>query len=247
MSNPEKKVAIITGASRGIGAACARLLAENNYAVCVNYNNAQAQAEALVAEIKKNNGTAIAVKADMARESEILKLFDTVDKELGPVTALVNNAGTNGGISEVENITAACLEKVFATNVFATFYTCREAVKRMKATQGGNIVNITSEAARFGGNKLAHYAASKAAINTFTIGFAREVAGHNIRVNAVSPGVIDTEVHADSPPDRINTLLNSIPMKRMGTADEVANLILWLLSDAASYLSGSIIPITGSR
>jgi NAD(P)-dependent dehydrogenase (short-subunit alcohol dehydrogenase family) len=247
MSKTENKVAIITGASRGIGAACAAKLAENNYAVCVNYNSGQAEAEKLVAEIKKNNGSAIAVQADMSQESEILKLFDTVDKELGPVTALVNNAGTNGGISEVENITAECLEKVFATNVFATFYACREAVKRMKTSQGGNIVNISSETARFGGNRLAHYAASKGAINTFTIGFAREVAGYNIRVNAVSPGVIDTEAHAGSPPERLTTLLNSIPMKRMGTTNEVANLILWLLSDAASYLSGSIIPITGSR
>jgi NAD(P)-dependent dehydrogenase (short-subunit alcohol dehydrogenase family) len=242
-----KKVAIITGASRGIGAATALLLAENDYAVCVNYFSGKAEAESLVETIRKNNGTAIAVPADMSSETAILNMFDTVDKELGTLTALVNNAGTNGGIGEVENITAATLEKTFATNVFATFYACREAVKRMKPNSGGNIVNVSSEAAKFGGNRLAHYAASKAAVNTFTIGFAREVAAYNIRVNAVSPGVIDTDAHAGSPPERLNTLLNSIPMKRMGTATEVANVILWLLSDAASYLSGSIIPITGSR
>lgn len=242
-----KKIAIITGASRGIGAATAKILAENGYAVCVNYKTAKDQAEAIVETIKKNNGTAIAVKADIALESDILKLYETVDKELGIVTALVNNAGTNGGISEVENISAACLEAVFATNVFGTFYASREAVKRMKQNGGGNIVNVTSETARFGGTNLAHYAASKAAINTFTIGFAREVAPFNIRVNAVSPGVIDTEAHAGSSPERMNNLLNSLPMKRMGKAAEVANLIEWLLSDGASYLSGSIIPITGSR
>lgn len=242
-----KKIAIVTGASRGIGAATATLLAEKGYAVCVNYYNAKDKADELVEAIKKNNGTAIAVKADMAVESDILKLFETVDKELGTVTALVNNAGTNGGIGEVENISAARLESVFATNVFGTFYASREAVKRMKNNGGGNIVNVSSEAAKFGGNNLAHYAASKAAINTFTIGFAREVAAHNIRVNAVSPGVIDTEAHAGSSPERLTNLLNSLPMKRMGRSTEVADLIYWLLTDSASYLSGSIIPITGSR
>jgi NAD(P)-dependent dehydrogenase (short-subunit alcohol dehydrogenase family) len=242
-----KKVAIVTGASRGIGAATAMLLAEQGYAVCVNYNSAQNKADAIVDAIQKNNGQAIAVKADIASEADILKLFTTVDKELGPVTALVNNAGTNGGICEVENITADRLESVFATNVFGTFYASREAVKRMKLHGGGSIVNVTSEAAKFGGTNLAHYAASKAAINTFTIGFAREVAAHNIRVNAISPGVIDTEIHASSSPERLSSLINSLPMKRMGKASEVADLIFWLLSDAASYLSGSIIPITGSR
>lgn len=242
-----KKVAIVTGASRGIGAATATLLAENGYAVCINYNTAADKANDVVNAIKAKNGTAIAVKADMAKEDEILQLFETVDKELGPVTALINNAGTNGGICEVEHITADCLQSVFATNVFATFYCCREAVKRMKKVGGGSIVNISSEAAKFGGNKLAHYAASKAAVNTFTIGFAREVAPDNIRVNTVSPGVIDTDMHSSSSPDRITALMNSLPMKRMGKTSEVSELICWLLSDAASYISGAIIPVTGSR
>jgi NAD(P)-dependent dehydrogenase (short-subunit alcohol dehydrogenase family) len=241
------KVAIITGASRGIGAATAKRLAEEGYAICVNFNSAQDKADAIVADIKKNNGIAIAVKGDIASENDILKLFATVDKELGPVTALINNAGTNGGTCEVENISAERLESVFATNVFGTFYASREAVKRMKQNGGGSIINVTSEAAKFGGTNLAHYAASKAAINTFTIGFAREVAAHNIRVNAVSPGVIDTEIHAGSSPERLSHLINSLPMKRMGKASEVADLIFWLVSDSASYLSGSIIPITGSR
>lgn len=242
-----KKVAIVTGASRGIGAETAKLLAENGYAVCVNYNSAIAKADEIVNAIKQKGGHAIAVKADMSSEADIIKLFETVDKELGPVTALVNNAGTNGGISLVEEITSDCLQKVFGTNVFGTFYCCREAVKRMKQQGHGSIVNITSEAARFGGNQLAHYAASKAAVNTFTIGFAREVAEHNIRVNAVSPGVIDTEMHASSSAERITNLMNSLPMKRMGKTSEVAELIYWLLSDAASYVSGAMVPVTGSR
>jgi NAD(P)-dependent dehydrogenase (short-subunit alcohol dehydrogenase family) len=241
------KVAIVTGASRGIGAATAITLASQGFAVCVNYNSAKDKADAIVAEITRSGGKAIAVKADMALESDILKLYEIVDKELGIVTALVNNAGTNGGVCEVENISASCLELVFATNVFGAFYASREAVKRMKTNGGGNIVNVTSEAARFGGTNLAHYAASKAALNTFTIGFAREVAPYNIRVNAVSPGVIDTEIHAGSTPERIENLLKSLPMKRMGKSSEVADLIHWLLTDAASYLSGAIIPITGSR
>lgn len=239
------KIAIITGASRGIGAATAKLLADKGYAVCINYLNAKDKAEALVEKIQNNNGKAIAVQADMACENDILKMFEQVDNTFGPITALVNNAGINGGICEVSDITNERLQLVFATNVFGPFIACREAVKRMK--NGGSIVNITSEAARFGGNKLAHYAASKAAINTFTIGFAREIAQHHIRVNAVSPGVIDTEMHHESPPDRLNALMNSLPMKRMGSTLEISELIHWLLSDSASYISGAIIPVTGAR
>lgn len=241
------RVAIITGASRGIGAATANLLAQNGFAVCINYLNAKEKADALVENIRANHGKAIAIQADLASEKDIIHLFEQVDKQLGPVTALVNNAGTNGGICEVENISLEQLQKVYATNVFGTFLACREAIKRMKKNNGGNIVNISSEAAKFGGTKLSHYASSKAAINTFTIGLAREVASVNIRVNAVSPGVIDTEMHHDSTPERITNLLNSLPMKRMGTTSEVSELIHWLLSDAASYISGAIIPVTGSR
>ena len=240
-------VAIVTGASRGIRAAVAELLAQQGYAVCINYRSDPNKAQQLVDKIKAKKGQAIAVQADMTSEPDILRLFATVDKELGPVSALVNNAGTNGGICEVENITSDCLQQVFAANVFGTFLCSREAVKRMKTNNGGSIVNISSEAAKFGGNKLAHYAASKAAINTFTIGFAREAAQYNIRVNAVSPGVIDTEIHQDSPPERIANLLKTLPMGRMGSTNEVAELIAWLLSDKSSYISGAIVPITGSR
>lgn len=241
------QVAIITGSSRGIGAATAKLLAKNGYAVCVNYCSGHDAANKLVDFITQAGGKAIAVQADIAKEQDILRLFETVDQELGPVTALINNAGINGGICAVEDIESQSLEKVFATNVFGVFYTCREAVKRMKKVGYGGIVNISSEAAKFGGNRLAHYAASKAAINTFTIGFAREVAAHNIRVNTVSPGVIDTEMHHGSPPERIQALKDSLPMKRMGTPEEVAESILWLLSDKSAYVNGTIIPITGAR
>lgn len=241
------EVAIVTGASRGIGAATAMLLAEKGYAVCINYLSAKDKADELVNHIKNHHGNAIAVQANMANENDIIRLFQEVDENLGPVTALVNNAGINGGVSEVEHITADCLQNVFATNVFGTFIACREAIKRMKKNHGGSIVNVTSEAAKFGGSKLSHYAASKAAINTFTIGVAREVASDNIRVNAVSPGVIDTDIHLASPPDRIANLMQSLPMKRMGKPSEVSELICWLLSDAASYISGTIIPVTGSR
>lgn len=240
------KVAIITGASSGIGAATATLLARKGYSVCVNYNLGQQRAQKIVDTILQSGGKAIAVQANVAHEAEIVKLFETVDQTLGNVTALINNAGTNGGISRVENISGLSLHQVFATNVFATFIACREAVRRMKKT-GGGIVNVSSEAAKFGGTNLAHYAASKAAINTFTIGFAREVAEYKIRVNTVSPGVIDTEMHHDSSPERREHLLKSLPMGRMGTATEVAKVITWLLSEESSYMSGSIIPITGSR
>lgn len=240
------KIAIVTGASRGIGAATARLLAKQGYAVCVNYHHAKDKADALVQHIKENQGEAMAVQADMSNEADILNLFAAVDQAWGPLTALVNNAGTNGGICEVENMTAECLHSVFATNVYGTFIACREAVKRMKP-HGGAIVNVSSEAAKFGGTRLAHYAASKAAINTFTIGFAREVAPYGIRVNTVSPGVIDTEMHHDSPPDRIANLLKTLPMGRMGSPEEVAEMICWLLSEKASYVSGAILPVTGSR
>src|SRR5579885_120506 len=151
------KVAIVTGASRGIGAATAKLLAEKGFAVCINYHTSGERAEAVAADINNNQGKAITVKGDMSSEHDIIELFEQVDHELGPVTALINNAGTNGGICEVENITSDCLQSVFATNVFGTFIACREAVKRMKLNGGGSIVNVSSEAAKFGGNKLAHY------------------------------------------------------------------------------------------
>lgn len=240
------KVAIITGASRGIGAATAKLLAKNGYAVCINYLNNESKAQEVCQEIQKQGGKAIAIKADMASEKDIVNLFNIVDKELGPVTALVNNAGI-GGICKIETIDASSLESVFATNVFGTIYCCREAFKRMRERGGGSIVNVSSEAARFGGNNMAHYAASKAAINTFTIAFAREAGLFNVKINTVSPGIIDTDMYQNTSAERIQTLKKSIPMGRMGAAEEVAESILWLLSEKASYVSGTIIPVTGGR
>jgi NAD(P)-dependent dehydrogenase (short-subunit alcohol dehydrogenase family) len=242
-----KKIAMVTGASRGIGAATAALLAENGYDVCINYLQDEDKAYALVNTILKNGKKAIAVKADISSESQIIKLFETATRELGFITALVNNAGINGSIGPVEEMTAHNLQAVFSTNVFGSFLCCREAVKHMKQQGGGSIVNISSEAAKFGGNKIAAYASSKAAINAFTIGFAREVTPFNIRVNAVSPGVIDTELHAGSPPERLDALKNSLPMGRMGSSKEVAETIVWLLSDKASYISGSILTVAGAR
>lgn len=242
-----KPVALVTGASRGIGVEIARVLANNGYAVCINYCSQQKKAEALAAEINHQGGQAIAIKADLSDEKNILQLFATIDEKLGNITALVNNAGITGGTQLVEEITHDCLQQVFATNVFSTFFCCREAVKRMKKNGGGSIVNVSSEAARFGGNQLAHYAASKAAINTMTMALAREAAADNIRVNAVSPGVIETDIHLGSTPERLTYLKNTLPMKRMGKPKEVAELVCWLLSDSASYVSGAIIPITGAR
>src|SRR3990167_10312910 len=244
MSQP---VAIITGASRGIGAAAAILLAERGFSICVNYLNAKEKAEEVVNAIKHKNGKAIAIKADMGNENEIMRLFADVDAALGPVSALVNNAGINGGSCDLASISFDTLHSVFAINVFGTFIACREAIKRMKQLNGGSVVNVTSEAAKFGGTRITHYAASKAAINTMTIGLAREVAPFNIKVNAVSPGVIDTDMHHAASPDRIENLLKSLPMGRMGKTEEVAELIGWLLSPQSSYVSGAIIPITGSR
>lgn len=241
------KIAIVTGASRGIGAATAKLLAKNGYAVCVNYFSNEERALSLVDEIRKINHNAIAIKANMASETDIMRLFETVDQELGPVTALVNNAGTNGGVCKVSDLSPSSLEAVFATNVFGVFYCCREAMKRMTLLGKGSIVNVTSEAARYGGNNMAHYAASKAAINTFTMAFAREAGLQNIRVNAVSPGIIDTDMHANVSPERLQSLMKSVPFGRMGKPDEVAESILWLLSDKASFLNGTVIPVSGGR
>lgn len=239
------KIAIVTGASRGIGAATAKLLAADGYAVCVNYLNSKAKADAVVAEITKAGGKAIAVAADVSKEADIIHLFQTVDKELGSVTALVNNAVVQE-VKRVEETSMALLEATFQANVFGVFIACREAINRMKKT-GGGIVNISSEAAKFGGNRMTAYAASKAAISTFTIGFAREAAAYGVRVNAVSPGIIDTDAHSGAPAERLEGLKASIPMGRMGTAGEVAQTIAWLLSDKASYISGAVLPVTGAR
>jgi NAD(P)-dependent dehydrogenase (short-subunit alcohol dehydrogenase family) len=240
-----KKVAIVTGAARGIGAATATLLAEHGYAVALSYSQGKDTVQMVVDSITKQGGKAIAVQANLAIEADIIRLFDAVEQKWGVLTALVNNAARNSS-GAVEEMSSEQLETIFHVNAFGAFIACREAIKRMKV-RGGAIVNVSSEAARSGGNKMTYYAASKAAINTFTIGLAREVASYNIRVNAVSPGVIDTEAHQGITPERLAGLKSSLPMGRMGTSREVAEAIAWLLSDAASYVSGAILPVAGAR
>jgi len=244
--------AIITGASRGIGAAVARLLASQGTPVVVNYSSAQAQAESLTSDINARGGTATAVQADLRREDDIVRMFELAIASYGRIGGLVNNAGITGGFSRVEAVHRESVEDMLRVNVTGMILCCREAVKHMSLKRGGAggaIVNISSLAARTGGsNEWVHYAASKGAVNSFTIGLAREVADEGIRVNAVAPGLIETDLHASSGrPGRLAQMAPSIPMKRAGSAGEVAAGVAWLLSDAASYTTGSILEIGGGR
>jgi NAD(P)-dependent dehydrogenase (short-subunit alcohol dehydrogenase family) len=246
------KVIIITGGSRGIGAATARLAAERGYAVCVNYRKNRAAADALVSEIQAAGAKALAVGADVASDADVVRLFETVDARLGVLTALVNNAGILEKQTRVEDIDAARIDRVFATNVRGAFLCAREAVRRMSTTHGGAggaIVNLSSRAAQLGApGEYVDYAASKAAIEALTIGLAREVAGEEIRVNGVRPGIIYSEIHADGgEPGRVDRLGPTLPMRRGGDAIEVARAILWLLSDEASYSTASFIDVAGGR
>ena len=245
-------VVVITGAGRGIGAATARLAAERGYAVCVNYLKNSAAAEALVAEIRAGGARAIAVAGDVAREADVVALFDAAARELGPVTALVNNAGILERQTRLDDMDAARFERVFATNITGSFLCAREAVRRMSTRHGGRggaIVNVSSMAARLGSpGEYVDYAASKGAIDTLTVGLAREVAEDGIRVNAVRPGVIHTEIHATGgEPGRVDRVKLAVPMKRGGEPEEVARAILWLLSDEASYSTGAFIDVSGGR
>lgn len=245
-------VMVVTGASRGIGAATARLAASRGYAVCVNYLRNRAAAETVVAEIREGGGQAIAVGGDVASETDVLNLFRESDRQLGPLTALVNNAGIVERQSRVEAMDAARLQRMFATNVIGAFLCAREAVRRMATRHGGKggaIVNISSGAARLGSpGEYVDYAASKGAIDTMTIGLAKELAADGIRVNCVRPGFVHTDIHAaGGEPNRIERLRDSIPMKRGGDPEEVARAVLWLLSDEASYSTGAILDVTGGR
>ncbi len=246
------KVLIVTGGGRGIGAATARLAAERGYAVCVNYRKNQAAAETVVAAIQAAGGSALAVAADVALEPDVVRLFETVDATLGPLTALVNNAGILERQTRVEHIDAARIDRVFGTNVRGAFLCAREAVRRMSTAHGaagGAIVNVSSRAAQLGApGEYVDYAASKAALDALTIGLAREVAGEGIRVNGVRAGIIYTEIHADGgEPGRVDRLGPTLPMQRGGDAIEVARAILWLLSDEASYSTGTFIDVAGGR
>jgi len=247
-----KPTLIVTGGSRGIGAATARLAAARSYLVCVNYNRNEAAAQEVVAAIEGAGGEAFAQAADVAVETDVLQLFDAVDRRGGRLGGLVNNAGILEHQSRVDQMSLGRLQRVLATNVIGAFLCAREAVKRMSTKHGGKggaIVNDSSMAARLGApNEYVDYAASKAAIDAMTIGLAREVAAEGIRVNAVRPGVIYTDIHASGgEPGRVDRIKSAVPMQRGGTADEVARAILWLLSDEASYSTGAFIDISGGR
>ena len=247
-----RSILLVTGGSRGIGAETARLAAERGYAVCVNYRRNRAAADAVVGAIVAAGGTALAVGADVANEDDVMRLFETVDAQLGPPAVLVNNAGILERQTRVEHLDAARIDRVFATNVRGAFLCAREAVRRMSTARGGAggaIVNVSSRAAQLGApGEYVDYAASKAALDALTIGLAREVAAEGIRVNGVRAGIIYTDIHADGgEPGRVDRLGPTLPMKRGGEAIEVARAILWLASDEASYSTATFIDVAGGR
>jgi NAD(P)-dependent dehydrogenase (short-subunit alcohol dehydrogenase family) len=243
---------IVTGGSRGIGAAISRLAAERGYAVAVNFVSDSNSANTLVAQIHSSGGRATAIQGDVASEPDVVRLFETAQKTLGPLSALVNHAGITGGFSRVDSVQAAMLERLVAVNYTGAFLCAREAVRRLSTKhpgQGGALVNISSRAAQLGSpGEWVHYAATKGAIDTLTVGLAREVAAEGIHVNAVSPGLVDTEIHAAAgDPERLSRLASTIPMGRAATPQEIAEGVLWLLSPAASLVTAAILPISGGR
>ncbi|MCP5283058.1 MAG: SDR family oxidoreductase [Rhodoferax sp.] len=247
-----KPIALITGGSRGIGAATAICAARQGFAVAVNYTRDVQAANRVVQQIAAAGGQAIAVQADVADEAQILAMYQTIDAQLGPVSALVNNAGVVDVAARVDAMSAERIRRMFDINVLGTFLCTREALKRMSTRhggKGGSIVNVSSVAARLGGpGQYVDYGASKGAIDTFTIGLAKEVATEGVRVNAVRPGIIETDIHASGgQPDRAREMAPLVPMQRAGSAEEVAEAIVWLLSDAASYVTGSNIDVAGGR
>ena len=251
-SRTPQTTVLVTGGSRGIGEASSLLAAAAGHAVAVNYPRDEAAAARVVAAIRAQGGTAIALRADVARDADVIAMYARCDAELPPLAGLVNNAGIVDQAARVTDLTPARLERMFAVNVYGSFYCAREAVRRMSTKtggQGGSIVNLSSAAAKLGGpNMYVDYAASKGAIESFTIGLAKEVAAEGIRVNAVRPGIIDTEIHASGgTPDRVAQMQAQLPMQRAGTAREVAEAIVWLLGPGSTYTTGSIVEVTGGR
>lgn len=245
-------VMLITGGSRGIGAATARMAAVEGYDVCVNYASNADAANAVVADCRAVGVSAMAVQADVSDEQQVIDLFEETEAELGPLTVLVNNAGILHAASRLETFTVERLREVVDVNIIGAFLCAREAVRRMSighGGEGGAIVNVSSAASYLGSaNEFIDYAATKGAMDTMTIGLANEVATEGIRVNAVRPGLIDTEIHASAGiPDRVERLAGNVPMKRGGSAEEVASLILYLASDAASYVTGTLVNVSGGR
>jgi NAD(P)-dependent dehydrogenase (short-subunit alcohol dehydrogenase family) len=247
-----REVIVVTGASRGIGAATARMAAARGYAVCVNYRQDAVAANRIVEHIVAAGGRALAVRADVADERDVIAMFELVDVRLGVPTALVNNAGVLDVQKRVEDMDAARIARVLAVNVVGAFLCAREAVRRMSTLRGGRggaIVNVSSAASRLGSaGEYVDYAASKGAVDSLTIGLSREVAAEGIRVNAVRPAFIHTDIHASGgEPGRIERIKDSIPMRRGGQPEEVANAILWLLSDEASYVTGTFVDLAGGK
>jgi NAD(P)-dependent dehydrogenase (short-subunit alcohol dehydrogenase family) len=247
-----RKTLLITGGSRGIGAAIARLARRENYCVVVNYQSNRDAAESVVAEIVGDGGEAFALQCDASLEDDVLAMFDQIDRRCGRLDALVNNAGVVDTRARLDQMDAARFERMLRINVVGPMLCAREAVKRMSTLHGGRggaIVNISSIAAVLGSaGEYVDYAASKGAIDSFTLGLAREVATEGIRVNGVRPGTIDTDIHASGgQPDRAARVAPSIPMQRAGRADEIAHAVMWLLSDHASYATGAILNVSGGR